>query len=534
MPTTADGAGLDHLPEWWPFEVDVTAIAAFDLPKSGLSRPRVRSSCRMKGKRMTHPESDKASRRSKSADLTSRLDRLPAMAPHVIWISILAANLALEFYDNALFAYITPAIQEHAGLTLAQIGAVTTAFFVGMIVGGLVGGRIADRFGRRSVIAWSTALYSLGALATALSANFEVMVLARVVTGIGAAAATSVLLVYVAEMFPSKTRGRFVSILNFGFVVIAPVIALLVLLAIPHGGPDTWRHLFLIGSCALVIAPLVRFAMPESVRWHLSRGQLDAAEKIVEKLEARALRRGPLPEPSVIAGETRRPSLREVFGNKRMIGILLVVSVGFFGSTLGYYLFQNWALYSLVYGLNYPETDAYWIQLVWNVVYCVTPFIALLFMDRIERKTVIFATSVITAVPLVLLGVSPSSWVVIASGGAAAIVTGLVVIAFYTYIPETMPTEVRGLGSGIVLSVGRVGGAASGFLGAAFFASWGMGGVMVAAAVAYVVSSVLVVLFGPRTAKRPLEGVAAEELGTATYPRTAAAAGKAPMRETNE
>ncbi|MFB7715365.1 MFS transporter [Streptomyces sp. NPDC056105] len=446
--------------------------------------------------------------------MSARLDRLPVMAPHIVWISILTANLALEYYDNALFAYVVPAIAESTGLGIGQIGTVSTAFFVGMILGALVGGRLSDRFGRRWIIVWGTVVYSLGGLATALSPNFELMLVSRVITGIGVQAAASALLVYIAEMFPSKTRGRFVSVVTTAFVIVAPVVALLAFVAIPHGGPDTWRHLFAVGGVGLLIAPLVRFFMPESVRWYTSRGQIDKGEDIVETLEARALRRGPLSELQAVPEGAQELTLRQLMKNKRIIRTIAVIAVGFFGTTLGLYLFQNWALYVLVDSLKYPETEAYWVQLLWNLVYVATPILALLIMDRIERKTLILISSVITAVPLVVFGISSTNWVVIASGGLAGILTGLVITVFFAYIPEAIPTEARGLGSGIVNSMGQVGGAVSGVLGAAIYGGWGRGSLMAVAAAAYVVFAIAV-LYGPRTTNRSLEGVAAEELSTA-------------------
>ncbi len=183
-----------------------------------------------------------------SADLAARLDRLPVMLPHVVWISILTVNLMLEYYDNALFAYIVPAIQESTGLGLGRIGMVGTAFFIGMVLGGLVGGRLSDRFGRRWVLVRGTVLYSSGAVLTTFAPNYELLLVSRVITGIGVQAAGAALLVYIAEMFPSATRGRFMSIVTSAFVIIAPVVALLALVVIPDGGPDTWRHLFGVGA----------------------------------------------------------------------------------------------------------------------------------------------------------------------------------------------------------------------------------------------------------------------------------------------
>jgi putative MFS transporter len=120
---------------------------------------------------------------------------------------------------------------------------------------------------------------------------------------------------------------------------------------------------------------------------------------------------------------------------------------------------------------------------------------------------------------LAVLGISATSWAVTGAGGLAAIITGLVVNAYYTYIPETIPTQLRALGSGIVMSGGRFGGATAGVLGAALFSASGMAGVMLAAAACYIVFSIPVALFGPRTTNRSLEAVAGDEPGAANGAR---------------
>ncbi len=445
----------------------------------------------------------------------ARLDRLPVLPAHIVWIIILAVNLGLEYYDNALFAYVMPAIADGTGLTLPQLGAVSSAFFVGMVLGAIGGGRLADRFGRRPVLVWATALYSAGALVTALSSDFSVMMTSRFVTGLGVQAATSVLMVYVTEMFPSKVRGRFVSMMTFGFVLIAPTVAFVAMVVIPNGGPDTWRHLFMIGSVGLVIAALVRAILPESVRWQLSTGRTADAEATVTRLEEVARKRGrTLSEPESVLDSgvaDGKGSLRSVLADRKVLRAIAIVSIGYFGTTLGYYLFANWGLYALVNGLGYDEEKAYSVQFIWNIVYCATPVIAILLIDRMERKTLILATSIVSAVPLVLLGVSTNSWFVTASGGVAAITTGLVFTAFYVYGPESVPTHGRGLGSGIIMSVGRAGGAVSGVLGASLFGHGGIGGVMIAAAVCYILFSAFVFGLGPRTANRSLEQLSVDQ-----------------------
>lgn len=447
------------------------------------------------------------------ASLLARLDRIPVMGIHYGWALLLAVNVMLEYYDNAIFAYASPTIRMYADLSTAQIGVISSAFFVGMIMGGLVGGSLADRYGRRSVLVWTTVLYSLGALATAFAPSYETILASRVITGIGCQAAMSILLVYISEMFPAKARGRFLSVATFGFVISALGTAALAMLYLPQGGANAWRHLFLVGSVGLLIAPFIRFTLPESVRWYVSMGLLDRAERTISDLEQRALRRGPLapPRPILMRGDAKGPTLHDLLNNKVVMRTIAIIGIAYFGSTLAYYLFANWGVYALVHGLQYPLEEAYRVQFLWNAIYCITPLLTYLFLDRIERKTTIFITSLFSAIPLVILGLSTNNWIVISAGGLAAIVTGMVVNAYYTYIPETIPTLFRALGSGIVLSFGRIGGAAAGVIGAALFTSGGMQGVMIAAAVCYVIFTIPVVLFGPRTTNRSLESVSPEE-----------------------
>ncbi|WP_434664978.1 MFS transporter [Paraburkholderia sp. A3BS-1L] len=450
-------------------------------------------------------------------NLLARLERLPVMLSHYIWAGLLAANLMLEYYDNAIFAYAIPTIKTHTNLTLEQIGYVTSAFFVGMIAGALVGGMLSDRLGRRSVLVWSTALYSVGALATAFAPGYETILVARVVTGLGVQAATSVLLVYVAEMFPSHTRGRFASIVSTGYVVSGVGAAALTMYLLPHSGPNGWRHLMLAGSIGLVIAPIARFTLPESVRWYASKGRFACAEKVLEKLEMRALRQGPLAEPQVSAAleAGKQPTLRELLKNTSVRRTIAVLAFGYFGAYLGFYLWGNWVTYAMVQGLKYSEEDAYYAMFIWNVVYVVTPLLTMYMLDRCERKSMILGAAVFSALSLALLGASTSHWAVMATGSAVSIITGIVLNAYFTYIPETIPTQLRALGSGVVISGGRFGGAVSGVLGAALFSSGGMKSVMLVAGACYIIFTIPVVVFGPRTTNRSLELVTKEELGSA-------------------
>jgi putative MFS transporter len=446
--------------------------------------------------------------------LLARFDRLPTMRLHYVWAALLALNMMLEYYDNAIFAYASPTIKAHTGMSTEQIGFISSAFYVGMVIGALVGGWLSDRWGRRPVLVWGTVMYSLGVVATAFVPGYELILGSRFVTGLGVQAATSVLLVYVSEMFPSGARGRFLSVVTMGLTAAAVLAAALAMFYLPTGGPDTWRHLFLAGGIGLLIAPLVHFCLPESVRWCVSRGQFDRAEQIVSRLEARALRQGPLatPQVSAVPYAAAQPTLRDLFQNKSVLRNLAVLFVSYFGVYLAYYTWANWSIYALVYDLKYAQKDAYFILFIWTVVYGAMPFLAMRFLDRWERKNTILFMSVFAALTLAALGMSTGYWAVSIIGGILTVFAGFVLNAYYTYIPETMPTQLRALGNGIVMSGARVGGAVSGVMGAALVSAGGLKYVTWTAAAIYIVFAIPVLLFGPRTTNRSLEAVADEEL----------------------
>ncbi|MDX8253001.1 MFS transporter [Acinetobacter pittii] len=447
------------------------------------------------------------------AQLLARLDRLPVMGMHYFWALLLAINLMLEYYDNAIFAYASPTIKAHTNYSTEQIGLIGSMFFVGMIIGALIGGRLSDRFGRRSIMVWATLLYSFGSLLTALSPNYEIMLFSRTITGVGVQAATSVLLVYVSEMFPSNTRGRFMSVVTIGFAFSAVAASALALFYLPNSGDNAWRHLFYVGSIGFIIAPFMRFYIPESVRWYIARKKYQQAETLISQFERQAILKNKILEtPNISSVENyKEAKLSDLFTNKTVVLTIIVMGIGYFGSTLAYYLFGNWAVYSFVYGLNYSEEKAYYIFFIWNVIYCVTPFITMYILDRFERKSLILAMSALTTIPLIVLGISNTMWELIVAGGIACIVTGIIVSGYYTYIPESLPTKLRALGSGIIISIGRFGGAVSGIFGAWLFTNGGIQGVMFTAAALYILFAIPVMLYGPLTTNRSLEIVNSKE-----------------------
>lgn len=71
------------------------------------------------------------------------------------------------------------------GLSVSQMGIAFSAGTFGLLPGAMLGGRLADRIGRKRVLIASVVLFGLLSIATAQVSTFAMLVVVRVLTGIG-------------------------------------------------------------------------------------------------------------------------------------------------------------------------------------------------------------------------------------------------------------------------------------------------------------------------------------------------------------
>ena len=123
---------------------------------------------------------------------------------------------SIAFFMVALDALVVitalPAIQRDLGSTITTlewtINAYTLAFAAGIITAAALG----DRLGRRRVFVGGVATFTIASAACAMAPTVELLILARVVQGLGAAAILPLSLTILAAAFPPERRGTIVGI----------------------------------------------------------------------------------------------------------------------------------------------------------------------------------------------------------------------------------------------------------------------------------------------------------------------------------
>lgn len=203
--------------------------------------------------------------------------------------------------------------------------------------------------------------------------------------------------------------------------------------------------------------------MPESPRWLLEHGRLDEADAVVTKLERRALRYGPLPEPAAptplpehTAG---RAAYRELLGNRTYRNrVLLLIAMWFFGyaTVFGYSTGSTVVLT----GLDFTAPVAGMISAVGGVGFFFQGLFSARWSEKLERRywlPIGAGLTVLGSVIVALLG-SDIGWAFIGSF--------LVFFGFNVWVPptfalsaESFPTRIRAAGFGLVDGLGVMGGA---------------------------------------------------------------------------
>ncbi len=202
---------------------------------------------------------------------------------YIILISLIAAFGGLLFgFDIAIFSGTIPFIQPYYQLTEAQLGWTGSSLYVGCIIGTMVTGYVSDRFGRKLPLTIAAAIFMVSSVLMGWASNYSMLILWRIVAGIGVGAASMLSPLYIAEVSPAAVRGRMVSV-NQLTVVIGILLAYFSSYFLA-GLEDNWRWMFSAGAVPSLLFFLSVFFVPESPRWLLSKGSVEKARSVLGKI----------------------------------------------------------------------------------------------------------------------------------------------------------------------------------------------------------------------------------------------------------
>src|SRR5437868_488537 len=191
-------------------------------------------------------------------------------ARFVLAAAVFAALGGLLFgYDTGVISGAVIFITKQFGLSAFPEELVVSMVLVGAAVGALTGRRLADRFGSRRMLIVTSLSFIVGAIVCALCTSLTMLLVGRIIVGLGIGLSSTTVPVYISEVSPAKARGWQVSLFQLA-ITVGILAAYLVdyAFAATHG----WRWMLGLGVVPGAVLGIGMIYMPESPRWLAKKG----------------------------------------------------------------------------------------------------------------------------------------------------------------------------------------------------------------------------------------------------------------------
>ena len=429
---------------------------------------------------------------SPSAQLTrsQRLDRLPFTRQHGRLLVGSGVGWALDAMDVGLVSFILAALATQWSLSPGQLSAIASIGFVGMAVGASLGGLLADRIGRRQVFALTLLVYGLATGASALVTGVGLLLVLRFLVGLGLGAELPVASTLVSEYAPARIRGRVVVALEAFWALGWLLAALIGYLVVPSSA-DGWRWAFALGMVPAAYAIVVRWGLPESVRFLERRGRTVEAESAVRRFEesagVAADADAPTAAAALSAADVRAPSWTRLWAaehRRRTLALWLT----WFGVNFSYYGAFIW-LPTLLVADGFSLVKSFQYTLVITLAQLPGYAVSAVLVERWGRRPTLATFLVGSAVSAAAFGFADSVPLVLATGMALSFFNLGAWGALYAVTPEIYPTDLRATGAGSAAAFGRLASIAAPLLVPVLRESGGTTGLFAVFALAFAVAA---------------------------------------------
>ena len=116
--------------------------------------------------------------------------------------------------DSSIINVALPLMQQALSVDGTAIQLVSSAYLISLCMTVLVFGRLGDIFGKVRFFQFGVALFTVGSLLCGLSTTFPMLVISRVLQGVGGSSALATNMGIVTEIFPASERGRALGIVS--------------------------------------------------------------------------------------------------------------------------------------------------------------------------------------------------------------------------------------------------------------------------------------------------------------------------------
>src|SRR6201987_332965 len=376
--------------------------------------------------------------------------------PLIIAATVSTLGGLLFGYDNIVISGAIGFLSQLFHLDASGIGWAAGCALVGCIAGCMAAGPVADYLGKKKGLGLCALCFALSSVGMLFATNLQQFVLWRLIGGLGIGAASGIAPNYIAEIAPTRVRGRCVTLYQLG-IVVGILAAVFVNMRIQHMGDDAWnistgwRRMFLAGIVPAILFGLMILPAVESPRWLMKVRRRVQAMDVLTKLNGADTARSEAAEIEN-ALNTEDGHISELFTTFRrplVLGILLAGLQQISGITPIFSFLPE-----IFRSAGTATSDPFFQSGLVSVINLLLTLFALWLVDRAGRKTLIPAGTGLQFISLALVG-----WFYHVHGSGVAILIFVMSfvaghafgngVACWVIISEIYPTKVRGRGMSI-------------------------------------------------------------------------------------
>lgn len=370
---------------------------------------------------------------------------------YVAAITLVATLGGLLFgFDSGVINGTVDGLQASFKSTSAGTGFNVASMLLGCAIGAFFAGRMADRFGRRSILIVAAAFFIISAFGSGIAKASLEFVVYRIIGGLAVGAASVLSPAYISEIAPAHLRGRLSSIQQVA-IIIGLFLAFVsnYFLAEVAGstqaefwlGFATWRWMFWMELIPAILFFVLLFFIPESPRYFVLAGKVDEAKQVLSKLFSAEEVDERLDKIKASLQNQQAPSLSDLIvkSTKKVHPIVWVA--------LGLATFQQLVGINVVFyygavlwqSVGFSENDALMINVISGAVSIGAVAISIALIDKIGRKPLLWWGSIGMVVTLTIMSLAFSNAYTNADGqislpatyGTIALIAANLYVAFF-------------------------------------------------------------------------------------------------------
>ncbi len=346
----------------------------------------------------------------------------PKQIMYIVWLSIVASLGGFLFgYDTAVISGTVDQVSLQFSLNDITKGWYVGCALAGSIAGVMVAGYLSDKFGRKIVLLLSAVLFSLSGLGCMLAADQVQLVIARIVGGIGIGVASVVSPLYIAEISIPSIRGRLVSMYQLAITVgflgaylanwgLLQYSELLLSRGATSGiagkifGTEAWRGMLGMEALPAILFFLVLFLIPESPRWLVVQGEDKKASRVLYRIFGDREANVQISNIKSLIGSESGANWSLLFRPGFRMALFIGVALAMLGQLMG----VNAVLYygpSIFKESGLSSGDSLFYQVLVGLVNMLTTVLALVIIDKVGRKKLVYWGVSGMVISLILIGI---------------------------------------------------------------------------------------------------------------------------------